>query len=73
MQRGAGAVQHPVMTRWDTSGYAISPVFWLLAPMRDMLSVMAPKRRESDYVILPSVTHPGGRVKAFEDAFKAMV
>lgn len=38
-----------------------------------MLSVMAPKRRESDYVLLPSVTHPGGRAKAFDDAFKAMV
>ena len=26
-----------------------------------------------DYVLLPSVTHPGGREKAFEDAYKAMV
>ncbi len=38
-----------------------------------MLSIMAPKRRESDYVLLPSVTHPGGRAKAFDDAFKALV
>ncbi len=28
---------------------------------------------ESDYVLLPSVTHPGGRARAFGDAFKAMV
>ena len=26
-----------------------------------------------DYVLLPSVTHPDGRAKVFEDAFKAMV
>ena len=25
------------------------------------------------YVLLPSVTHPGGRAKAFDDAFKALV
>ena len=25
-----------------------------------------------DYLLLPSVTHPGGREKAFEDASKAM-
>lgn len=28
---------------------------------------------ESDYAILPSVRHPQGREKAFDDAFKAMV
>ena len=36
-----------------------------------------PKRRKSrpkdGYVLLPSVTHPQGREKAFEDAMKAMV
>lgn len=31
------------------------------------------KPHNDDYVILPSVTHPQGRAKAFEDAFKAMV
>ncbi len=35
------------------------------------------KRRKSrpkdGYVLLPSVTHPQGREKAFEDAMKAMV
>ena len=41
-----------------------------------MLSSMAdqpPHSKPSDYVLLPSVTHPQGREKAFEDAFKAMV
>ena len=41
-----------------------------------MLSSMAdqpPYSKPSDYVLLPSVTHPGGRDKAFTDAFKAMV
>lgn len=28
---------------------------------------------ESGYVLLPSVTHPQGRERAFEDAFKAMM
>jgi hypothetical protein len=32
-----------------------------------------PNRPPSDYVLLPEVTHPQGREKAFEDAFKAMV
>ena len=32
-----------------------------------------PDPSPSDYVLLPSVTHPGGRDKAFKDAFKAMV
>ncbi len=32
-----------------------------------------PHSKPSDYVLLPSVTHPGGRDKAFKDAFKAMV
>lgn len=32
-----------------------------------------PHPNPSDYVLLPSVTHPGGRDKAFTDAFKAMV
>ena len=32
-----------------------------------------PEPGPDDYVLLPSVTHPGGREKAFSDAFKAMV
>lgn len=34
-----------------------------------------PRRQPSsdDYLLLPSVTHPGGREKAFEDAYKALV
>ena len=32
-----------------------------------------PEPSSDDYVLLPSVTHPGGRAKAFDDAFKAMV
>ncbi len=31
------------------------------------------KPKPDDYVLLPSVTHPGGRERAFEDAYKAMV
>ncbi len=41
----------------------------ILLPMND------PRRQPNpdDYVLLPSVTHPGGRERAFKDAYKAMV
>ena len=32
-----------------------------------------PQPNPDDYVLLASVTHPGGRETAFKDAFKAMV
>ncbi len=41
-----------------------------------MLPSMAdqpPHPNSPDYLLLPSVTHPGGRERAFEDAYKAMV
>ena len=41
----------------------------MLNPMNDQRSQPDP----DDYVLLPSVTHPGGREMAFNDAFKAMV
>ena len=40
----------------------------MLNPMNDQRSQPDP----DDYVLLPSVTHPGGREMAFKDAFKAM-
>ena len=32
-----------------------------------------PEPGPDDYLLLPSVTHPGGRERAFKDAYKAMV
>ena len=32
-----------------------------------------PEPGRDDYLLLPSVTHPGGRERAFKDAYKAMV
>ena len=49
---------------------------WPLHQRRGILPLMNAHRPEpssDDYLLLPSVTHPGGRERAFEDAYKAMV
>lgn len=49
---------------------------WPLRQRTGILPLMNDHRPEpgpDDYLLLPSVTHPGGRERAFKDAYKAMV